>query len=229
MTSALSRNSVHFLSLLSEANRRRLLEGSTRAVYPGGTVAFRPGDPPRAVLVDRGLVRIYWSVDDRQATLAFIHKNELAGATAIMGQAAAAFAQVVVDSRLTDLDLQTARKLVAMDIEVSNAVATHLASQVRHAIRLIAIRSLGNIRERLAYDLLDRACQSQLVVGRLEARVTQSDLAASIGSSREVVSRAMKSLRAAGLVKTRPGVVRVADPLRLAATIRAFGFEPWSE
>lgn len=93
---------------------------------------------------------------------------------------------------------------------------------VRNAHRLIALRSLGDIRQRLAYDLLERACQSQLAVGRLDARVTQADLAASIGSSREVVSRAMKGLRAAGIIKTAPGDVRVVDPVRLDDAVRAF-------
>jgi CRP-like cAMP-binding protein len=81
---------------------------------------------------------------------------------------------------------------------------------------------LGNIRERLAYDLLDRACRSQLGVGRLEVPATHADLADSIGSSREVVSRALRDLRAARIVETAPGMVRVIDPLHLAAIVRAF-------
>jgi CRP-like cAMP-binding protein len=81
---------------------------------------------------------------------------------------------------------------------------------------------LGNIRERVAYDLLDRACQSQLVVGRLECQATHSDLANSIGSSREVVSRALRDLRGAGIVETAPGLVRVVQPTRLAAIVRGF-------
>lgn len=32
-----------FLSLMSPVNRRRLLEGSTRAVYPAGSIATRRG------------------------------------------------------------------------------------------------------------------------------------------------------------------------------------------
>jgi len=81
---------------------------------------------------------------------------------------------------------------------------------------------LGNIRERVAYDLLDRACRSQLVVGRLEVKATHADLADSIGSSREVVSRALRDFRLANIVETAPGMVRVIDPIRLVAIVRAF-------
>jgi CRP-like cAMP-binding protein len=106
--------------------------------------------------------------------------------------------------------------------EVIAAVATHLASRIRGAYRLVAIRTLGDIRQRLAWDLLDRACRTQLESGRLEARVTQSDLADSTGSAREVVDRTVGRLRKEGIVETAPGLVRVIDPLRLAGIVRAF-------
>ena len=70
--------------------------------------------------------------------------------------------------------------------------------------------------------LLDRACRSQLARGRLEVTATHADLADSIGSSREVVSRTLKELRAAGIVETAPGMVRVIEPVRLSAIVRGF-------
>ncbi len=214
---------VDFLSLLSDEHRRRLLDRSTRTVYPAGTVVYGSEIPTRAFLLDRGLVRVFWTIPDgRQATLAFFHAHELLGGTTIMGQPPTTFSQVVVESTLTILDLETVGNLVASEIEVARAVATHLATVVRNAFRLIAVRSLGNIAERTAYDLLERACRSQLVVGRLEASVTHAALADSIGSSREVVSRTLKRLRSLGIVETAPGLVRVVDPERLAATVRAF-------
>jgi len=175
-------------------------------------------------ILDRpGARRGYWSVPDgRQATVGFLHKNELVGGATIMNETPWAFIQLVTESRLTTLDLEKVRHLVATEIEVLSAVAIHLAAQVRHGGVLVAVRSLGNIRERLAYDLLERACRSQLAAGRLHVRATHTDLAASIGSSREVVTRALKGFRADGIVKTAPGAVRVVDPMRLAMIVRAF-------
>jgi CRP-like cAMP-binding protein len=112
--------------------------------------------------------------------------------------------------------------LAAKELEVASAIAAHLSMRVKAAHRLIAVRSLGSIRERVAYDLLDRASQSQLVVGRLEVQATQADLADSIGSSREVISRALTSLRANGIVETAPGVVRILAPTFLASIVSAF-------
>jgi CRP/FNR family transcriptional regulator len=214
---------VHFLSLLSEANRRRVLEGSTRAEYPAGAIAYHPEGPPRAFLLDRGLARAYVTVPDgRQATTNFFHSNELMGGTTIVSHAPRILVQVVVKSTLTALDFPNVRKLAATENQVTAAIALHLAALVRNAFRLIAVRSLGDVRDRLAYDLLDRACRSQLLVGRLECRVTHAELAESIGSAREVVGRTLSRLRDEGIVETATGVVRVVDPLRLAGIVRAF-------
>jgi CRP-like cAMP-binding protein len=217
------KDEVDFLSLLSEPNRRAVLASSTKKEYPAGAIAYHPEMPPRAYLLDRGLARAFVSVPDgRQATCTFFHSRELIGGTTVVSHPPRILVQVIVKSTLTCLDLPKVRNLAATESEVTSAVAVHLAALVRSAFRLIAIRTLGDIRQRLAYDLLDRACRAQLEAGRLEARVTHADLADSIGSAREVVGRALASMREAGLVETAPGLVRVIDPLRLAGIVRAF-------
>lgn len=215
--------SLDFLSLVTEANRERLLAGSTQGTFPPGSIVIRPDGPPAAYLLETGLARTYWNVPDgRQATMAFAHPTELVGVTSITGEPPWLFLQVITESRMTILDINAVRKLAATDVEISTAVGAHLLRRLREAYRLIAVRTLGNIKERVAYDLLDRAAQSQLVVGRLEVRATQADLADSVGSSREVMSRALRELRVEGIVETAPGVIRVLDPTRLAAIVRAF-------
>lgn len=214
---------VDFMFLLSEPNRLRLLEGSKTETYAPGAVIFRPGDSLMAFLLERGLARGYTSVPDgRQATVTFFHSRELIGGTAIASRPPKIYVQVVVRSSITCLNIETVRKLAKTENEVLAAVATHLAARIRSAYRLVAIRTLGDLRQRLAYDLLDRACRTQLASGRLEARVTQTDLADSIGSAREVVGRTLSGLRQDGIIETAPGLVRVTDPLRLAGIVRAF-------
>src|ERR1700693_4021315 len=214
---------VDFLSLLSPANRLRLVQGSKRAEYPAGTIALRPGGPTAAYLIEDGLARAFWCLPDgRQTTVAIVRPGELVGATATMGYAPWIFMQIITESTLTILVPETLRNMAVTQLDVASAMSRHLAMRIRDAYRLIAVRSLGNIRERMAYDLLDRAAQSQLVVGRLEVMATQADLADSIGSSREVMSRALRDLRAEGILETAPGVIRVLDPARLAAIVRAF-------
>ncbi len=191
---------------------------------------MHPGDPRGAFLVRQGLIRFFCSAPDgRETTLALIYPGNLVGATLLVPRAAglwgpfgSAGAHAVVDSTLTLLDLDTARALASKEIEVVTALATVLAGFARYSLRRFAVGSLGNIPERLAFDLLERASRTQLSLGRLEARATHQDLADSIGSSREVVSRTLKGLRAAGIVETAPGLTRVLDPIRLADSVRTY-------
>src|SRR5258708_13142805 len=55
-------NSVDFLSLLSAANRRRVLQGSKRVVHPAGTIAPRPSGPAMPYLIETGLARTFWGL-----------------------------------------------------------------------------------------------------------------------------------------------------------------------
>src|SRR5258708_25977801 len=72
---------VDLLSLLSSAKQQRVLEGSTRAEYRAGAIAFRPGPPARAFVVEKGLARVFMSArDGREATVAFVHPGNLLGA-----------------------------------------------------------------------------------------------------------------------------------------------------
>jgi CRP-like cAMP-binding protein len=228
-TPAFAGEDVDVLALLSKANRRRLLENARDERHPAGTVAFGAGVSNHAFLLKEGLARTYWALaDGRQATTAFFYPGNLVGSrnlvpgTPLMRGPALVFVQVVVDSTLTLLDLPTARRVVAQEIEVVTAIATYLAARVRYDLRMIAVRSLGSVPERLAYDLLERASRAQLAGGQLTVKTTHADLAASIGSSREVVSRALKGLRGDRIVETAPGMVRVLDPVRLAEMVRTF-------
>jgi CRP-like cAMP-binding protein len=214
-----------FLSLLSQESRNRVLGGSRRSKQRAGITPFRAGDPPKVFVVEQGLVRGYWvGPDGEQATLVYLHSGSLNGGatTLVTRKSPQAFSQVVVDSIFIELDAAVFRKLAHTELEITRAVATHVAAMFLDAMTLIAVRTLGNVRERLAHDLLERACRCQLASGELEAKATHADLAHSIGSSREAVTRALVTLRKAEIVSTTPGRTIVRDPVRLAAIVRRF-------
>ena len=219
----LVREDVDFLSLLSGAHRRSVLSGSAQAVLPAGAIAYSPGAPDIAFVLDSGLLRVYWSIPDgRQATVAFLHQKEMGGVAFGFRHPMWFYVQIVSESRLRFMNVKTFRDLAAKEVEVMAAITVQQESRIRNAFRLIAVRSLGSVRQRLAFDLLERACQSQLAIGRLEVKTTQAALADSIASSREVVSRALGVLRRDGIVETSPRVLQILDPMRLSTIVRDF-------
>ena len=215
-TALLTTDCIEFLNLLNATKRGQLLAGSTRVNHPAGSVAYMPDQPDYASVIATGLVRVFVaSTTGRQATVHYFHSGELISKGAVQRPPVRLHVQAVTDTAVTRLDIALLRDLAARDIEVATALLVNYAALVAHSTRIIAVRSFGDVTERLAFDLLDRACASQLESGRLVVKASQQQLADSIGSVREVVARSLRSLKAAGVVATSPSLVRVLDVKRL--------------
>jgi len=205
-----------FLDCMSSTSRDRILANSTKIRYAAGTIAFQPGDPDRADILETGFARIYLSSSEgRQATIRYVHPGELMGGLLVMGAAFDGSVQIVVNSTVIHLDLLAVRQRVGSDPALGKAVAADLALRYSHAVRTIGLHAFGSILQRVAFDLLERASRSQLSGGRLEANVSQQEIADGIGSARQVVTRGLADLRSRGLVATTHRHVRILDPVRL--------------
>ncbi len=205
-----------FLDRMPPASREQILVNSTRIRYPAGTIAFQPGDLDRADILETGFARLYLtSSDGRQTTIRYVHSGELMGGLLVMGAAFDGSAQMIMDSTVIHLDLLTVRRRVDVDPAVGSALAADLAQRYAHCVRTIALHAFGSIVQRVAYDLLDRACRTQLSAGHLEAAASQQEIADGIGSVRSVVARGMTTIRARRLVDTAPRRVRIIDPTGL--------------
>jgi CRP-like cAMP-binding protein len=201
---------------MSSTSRDRILANSTKIRYAAGTIAFQPGDPDRADILETGFARIYLSSSEgRQATIRYVHPGELMGGLLVMGAAFDGSVQIVVNSTVIHLDLLAVRQRVGSDPALGKAVAADLALRYSHAVRTIGLHAFGSILQRVAFDLLERASRSQLSGGRLEANVSQQEIADGIGSARQVVTRGLADLRSRGLVATTHRHVRILDPVRL--------------
>lgn len=86
------------------------------------------------------------------------------------------------------------------------------AGRLRVFVELVAELSLMSIEERLARLLLLSSQGS-----REPLRVTQQEMAAMAGTTREVAARALRSLEERGAIRRTEGRVEVVDPAALAA------------
>ena len=101
------------------------------------------------------------------------------------------------------------------DVRLAYAMAEEMGRRLGEAIQQIAINAFGSVKQRVASHLLDLASTQQRPEASLEAHVSQQELADAIGSVREVVARALRDLRAAGIVSTSTDSVVILDPTRL--------------
>ena len=101
------------------------------------------------------------------------------------------------------------RQLITKRPEVAAAVVRTLAGALRHLVGLVEDLSLRHVTARVAKLLLDQETSSQ------PYHLTQQEMAALVGTAREVVGRALRDLEIAGAIEMRQGRAVVLNRERL--------------
>lgn len=203
---------------------QRLLARARVVRTTAGSVTHRAGEAAEHLeLVVDGLVRVFVTAPDgRTLTVRYCRRGALIGAVSLYatGFRMPAGIQAVVDARLLYLCPDVVRRAAAEDPRVADALLHELADRVLSFIHEITGSAFTSVRQRVARHLLDLAAQeSRATRGAqpvVEVRVSQRQLAESVGTVREVVVRVLRDLRDAGLIRTYPDHIDVLDPIRLS-------------
>lgn len=213
MEGALTRS---FLGRLPPEVVARLRSEGERADYPAGTTIYRAGSGPRAMLVVRGLIRVYMtSPEGRQVTVRYARVNDVLGIAVLVGGPANVSVQALAESSLFRISSRTLTGAARRDARVAWALAEELNRRLYEALQQTAVNAFGSVRQRVAVHLLDLASAQLHPRGRMVARVSQQELADAVGSVREVVARVLRDLRVAGIVATSSDSVQILDAARL--------------
>ncbi len=195
-----------------------------RADYPAGTTLYRPGSGPQAALVVRGLVRVYLaSPEGRQVTVRYARPGDVLGVAVLVGGPASTGVAAVEPSSLFRISSRILTGAARRDPRVGWAVAEELNRRLYETLEQTAVNAFGSVRQRVAAHLLDLAADRQHPAGRLVAHVSQQELADAVGSVREVVARALRDLRVAGIVATSADSIVILDAARLYAESHSDG------
>lgn len=215
------------LASLPTAVRDRLLTDAVYDAVPDRANVSWLADPPRWCLVLAGLLRICVTMPDgREVTLGYVTQGMMAGATGAIDAATApddsllnpslVRIQAMADTRLVWVRAATLRDLAQTELSVAWLLIEQLARSRRHLMRSFVGMAFGSVRQRVAKHLLELARGQNSTTGLL-LPVTQRELADAVGSSREVVARALGELRVRGWVTTSSRGVRLLHPEGLAA------------
>ena len=198
-----------FLADLPPELTGRLRAEGERADYPAGTTVYRAGSDPQAALVVDGLLRVYLM------SVRYARPGDVLGIAVLVGGPARTGVQAVEPASLFRITLRTLTAAAREDPRVSWAIAQELNRRLYEALEQTAVNAFGTVRQRVAAHLLDLASVQQHPRGRLEAGVSQQELADAAGSVREVVARVLRDLRVAGIVATTADSVVILDAARL--------------
>jgi CRP/FNR family transcriptional regulator len=93
--------------------------------------------------------------------------------------------------------------------EMAQSVILNLSHNLRNLLKIVEELSFFQVTNRLA-RLISQLPSEQLV-GDREERLTQDELAARLGTVREVVARALRELERSGAIQVQRRQIRVAD------------------
>lgn len=195
---------------------RRLDDAAHRHMYQAGAMIFTEGAACAGLhVVAAGLVRIYRiSPEGRVHTLSLLSPlttfNEVA---AVDGQRNPYSATAVTQTHVFSIGHEAFMQLLTRNPDLLHHFVQALAQVNREYIERLEDMTFRSIPSRLAKLYLH---ESTYAISDLPSKLTQEDLASILGTTREVVGRALRGLLNAGLLHKRGREVYIADRAGLA-------------
>jgi CRP/FNR family transcriptional regulator, dissimilatory nitrate respiration regulator len=196
---------------LSEAQLADLLSYARRREVDKGESVFLEGDPAGGMyMVLKGRVKVYKrSPRGRQQILSLFGPGEPVGEVAMLsGETFPASAEAVGASELLYVPRRAFLTLIAREPEVAMRLLAALSTRLRSFASLIEYLSLREVGERLAARLLAMGEQPD---GTIVLDVPKQQLAASVGTVPETLSRALQNLSQAGVIESKGKTIHIRD------------------
>ncbi len=180
---------------------------------------------PELGIVRRGVVEVTRATDeDREIVLYDVSPYSMFNEAAVFDEGTA---EVTVIARgdvdTVEVPAQFMRQLLVRSPEVAVGCARYFAQRQRRLTGAAGNLAFGRVLTRIARVLLDYASPDAGMARGVSGveRITQSDLAARVGTVRDMGSRALSHLEDLGAIELRRGRVMRLDRAKLEEVIRA--------
>jgi CRP-like cAMP-binding protein len=185
---------------LSDETLARIANVAVRHTYAPGETIILEGDPCRAAyFVAEGQVRVYrLSPAGREQVLVRLRPGQAFNTVPPFKPHGVnhATVQALTPVTLYAITCEDFHRLVGECPEVALAILRDFAGRLDHLTNLVEDLSLRTVRGRLAHFLLEQA-----EAGAVTQRWTQEEIAAHLGTVRDMVGRTLRAFADAGLVR----------------------------
>ena len=198
-----------YFAVLSDADLELIAERISAHDFRKGEQIFAEGEPCRGLyIVYKGQARVYkLSAEGREQVLRNFNAGQSFNEVAVFdGGPNPAHADATTPSTLWIISRSLIFELVRTRPEMAIAVIQNLGSQLRHLVGLVEDLSLRHTGARLARLLLETAAG-----GPDGPKLTQQEMAAQLGTVREMVARALKQFESRGLIEIKHGRIVIVD------------------
>ena len=218
---------IPFFSGLEPDALERLAAGMRTRRFRRGEVIFHIGDPGDALFVIvAGEVKISLPSDTgEEAILATLGPGEFFGELALLdGAPRSASASALSATETVVLPRDRFRELIATEAAVRDALLAAIAGELRRLTTHVEELHFLDITGRLAARLVRLAQESGTPLDdgslRLRTNLTQGDLAAMVGCTRQSVNKLLGQFTDDGLIRLERDAIVVTDLEGLSATAR---------
>jgi len=208
---------IPYFANLSDEAIARIQQQAHHHEYQAGAMIFYEDEACAGFhIVEKGLVRIYRiSNEGRLHTLSLLRPvstfNEVA---AVDGRANPYNATAVTQTTVLSLSHECVMTLLATERNLLNNYVQSLAHVNRDYIERLEDMTFRSIPSRLAKLFLHETTYAEHIA-EAPTRLTQEEIASILGTTREVVGRALRGLLNAGLLRKEGRKVYIADRMGL--------------
>jgi CRP/FNR family transcriptional regulator, cyclic AMP receptor protein len=194
----------------------------TKVSLRAGQILFREGDESRCVYaVVSGRINLFITTPaGRDVMLGSKVPGQAFGELSVIdGGPRSATAVVMEPTTIAQLSGDEFLDQLARAPHLSIALLRELAEHLRVSNGRASARASDNLTARMAHLLLELAAKFRRhggPVNPVELPITQDELAAWVGSTREAVSRSLSAMRKAGVIETGRNKIVLCDPQALS-------------
>jgi CRP/FNR family transcriptional regulator, cyclic AMP receptor protein len=195
-------DATELFSALPESARGKLRKRATVRTFERNELLFSQGDPSNEMFViDEGRIAIATKAPDgRESVVAVLEGGGLFGDFGLFdGAPRSADARALVESRLYVLDYESVREALEASPEALWVVIRLLVRRLRATDEALADAVFLDVPGRTAKRLLELAGDAD----EFKLPVTQEELAAMVGASRERVNKALALFSRLGWVEVK--------------------------
>jgi len=208
--------SVAYLSGLSASVVEELANAAIGRTYTAGQTIFWEGEPALGLyIVAEGLVKICrHSTEGREHILHLLGQGETFNDVAAMDSGPnPATAIAHTDAEIYVIPRAELRAIVARHAELAWALIESMARRARYLVTMVEDLSMRSVKGRLARLLLEQAATNE--TDAVPRFLTQEEMASRLGTVREMVGRALRSLAAEGAIEFDRHRIVILDAERL--------------
>lgn len=199
--------------------------GTTTRTFSAGQTIYVQGEPGTEMYrIVTGSVRLsVHGIEGREATFLLLEPGDCFGDSSLVDDdPRPQTAEAMVKSELQVLSRASFQHLLVEHPSFTQAILRLLSRQMRAVSAFYVDSQLSGLHNRVIHRIDDLIRRFGVLSGdgvRLSIRMSQSDLASLVGSSRQSVGKVLQDLQADGLIRIEYGNILVPDPVRFSAAI----------